>query len=337
MRKAKPNQPTRYWAGFDIAKKTFQAALWGHKEFSDMEVHGFLRQKEVVREALGRMKAEAPKGMPLGIVMEATGKFSEQVAVWLLELDPRLRVAIVNPAQTASFIKSLGFRNKTDDLDAKALARYGHERNPVAWEPPSPEMAVLRDLTRTRADLVAARTAMKNRLNDHERASSAASDALSKIIESLAGQVEALDEAIQGHLKAQPELGRQVRLYMTIQGIGIVTSTVVLAEMGDLHRFERSRKLAAFAGLSPKLKDSGTSVHGKPRMCKQGSARVRTALYMAASNAIQYNPDMKAFYERLCKQGKVPRAALGAVMRKLLVLMRAVLVAGEAWKPRLAA
>ena len=189
MRKAKPNQPTRYWAGFDIAKKTFQAALWGHKEFSDMEVHGFLRQKKVVREALGRMKAEAPKGMPLGIVMEATGKFSEQVAVWLLELDPRLRVAIVNPAQTASFIKSLGFRNKTDDLDAKALARYGHERNPVAWEPPSPEMAVLRDLTRTRADLVAARTAMKNRLNDHERASSAASDALSKIIESLAGQV----------------------------------------------------------------------------------------------------------------------------------------------------
>jgi transposase len=135
--------------------------------------------------------------------------------------------------------------------------------------------------------LVTARTAMKNRMNDHERVSKVASDALSNIIQTLAGQVEALDEAIQGHLKAHPELGRQVRLYMTIQGIGIVTSTVVLAEMGDLRRFERSRKLAAFAGVSPKLKDSGTSVHGKPRMCKQGSARVRTALYMAASNAIQ--------------------------------------------------
>lgn len=337
MSKAKLNQPAIYWAGFDIAKKTFQMALWGHEEFPDMEVVGFLRQKKAVLEALARLKAEAPKGMPMGIVMEATGKFAEQVAVWLLEVDPKLRVAIINPAQTARFIQSLGFRNKTDNLDAKALARYGRERNPVAWEPPSPEMQVLRDLTRTRADLVAARTAMKNRLNDHERASKTASDALRTIINTLTGQVEALDGAIENHLKVHTELGRQVRLYLTIQGIGIVTSTVVLAEMGDLRRFERSRKLAAFAGVSPKLKDSGTSVHGKPRMCKQGSARVRTALYMAASNAIQHNADMKAFYEHLCKQGKVPRAALGAIMRKLLVLMRAVLVAGEAWKPRLAA
>ena len=329
--------PTISWVGIDISKADFHMAFWGHEDFSKMEVLVFTRQRKFMKEVLAKLTEAAPAGMQLGIVMEATGKFSEEVATWLLKLDPKLRIAIVNPAQTSAFIKSLGFRNKTDGLDAKALARYGKDRNPVAWEPLSPERAVLRDLTRTRGDLVDARTAMKNRLNDHKRASRAAAKALETIIRSLDGQVEALEVAIEEHVKAHPELAHQVRLFRTIKGIGIVTSTVILAEIGDLHRFSRSRKLSAFAGVSPKLKDSGTSVHGKPRMCKQGNARIRVALYMAASNAIQHNPDMKAFYEQLRSKGKEPRSALGAIMRKLLVLMRAVLIAGEDWKPRLAA
>jgi transposase len=329
--------PTIYWVGIDISKADFHMAFWGHLDFSEMEVLVFKRQRKVMKQVLAKLAETAPKGMQLGIVMEATGKFSEEVATWLRKLDPKLRICIVNPAQTSAFIKSLGFRNKTDGLDAKALARYGEDRNPVGWEPLSPELAVLRDLTRTRGDLVGARTAMKNRLNDHKRASKTATKALETIIRSLEGQVEALEVAITEHVKAHPELAHQVRLFGSIKGVGIVTSTVVLAEIGDLHRFSRSRKLSAFAGLSPKLKDSGSSVHGKPRMCKQGSARIRVALYMAASNAIQYNPDMKAFYDHLRSKGKEPRAALGAIMRKLLVLMRAVLIADQDWKPRLAA
>lgn len=337
MRTNKSASPAIYWVGIDISKADFHLALWGHDDFSEMEVYVFKRQRKVMKQVLAKLTEAAPAGVPLGIVMEATGKFSEEGATWLLKLDPKLRICIVNPTQTSAFIKSLGFRNKTDGLDAKALARYGKDRNPVAWELLSPELAVLRDLTRTRGDLVAARTAMKNRLNDHKRASRTAAMALEAVIGSLDGQVEALEVAIEEHVETHPELARQVRIYRTIKGIGIVASTVILAEIGDLRRFSRSRKLTAFAGVSPKLKDSGTSVHGKPRMCKQGSARIRVALYMAASNAIQHNPDMKAFYDHLRSKGKEPRSALGAIMRKLLVLMRAVLIAGESWKPRLAA
>jgi len=337
MKTNKNVSPTIFWAGFDISKADFHSANWGHEEFPDMEVLVFKRQRKAMKQVLAKLTESAPAGMQLGIVMEATGKYAEEVATWLLKLDPKLRIAIVNPAQTSAFIKSLGFRNKTDGLDAKALARYGKERNPVAWEPLSPELAILRDLTRTRSDLVMARTAMKNRLNDHKRASQTAAKAMEKIIIALETQVEALEAAIEDHLNAYPGLAEPVRIFRTINGIGIVTSTVILAEIGDLHRFSRSRKLSAFAGLSPKLKTSGTSVHGKPRMCKQGGARIRAALYMSASNAIQHNPDMKATYDRLRGRGMEPRAALGAIMRKLLVLMRAVLIAGEAWKPRLVA
>lgn len=325
-----------FWAGIDVAKEFLKVGSWGHFEFSEMETSDFPRQAKAMKHLLAWLKARAPEGAPIGIVMEATGKYSEEVAAWLLKLDPALRVAIINPFRIHEFIKSLGFRNKTDSLDAKALARFGRDRNPVAWEPPTPELAVLRDLVRIRADLVRTRTAMKNRLSDHERSSKQAAGAMRKIINALTTQIEALDSAIKAHLKAHPDLEHQVKSHMSIIGVGIVTSTTVLAELGDLRRFDRSRQLTAFAGVSPRLKDSGKKI-GRPHMCKEGSARVRAELYMAASNAIQHNPDMKAYFEHLLKRGKKERSALGAVMRKLLVVMRAVLVAGTTWQPRIAA
>ncbi len=329
--------PTTYWAGFDLAKETLEVALWGHQEFPEMKVRTFPRKRKDMKAVLKWLRDQVPAGATLAVVMEATGTFAEEVGSWLLDLDPALRIAIVNPYQTSSFVKSLGFRNKTDDLDAKALARYGKERNPIAWEPPTPEMAILKDLVRIRGNLVEERTAMTLRLKDHKRASPTAAKALERIIRALQLQIKALDAEIVAHLKAHKVLGHQVKLCQTIVGIGIVTATTVLVELGDLRRFRRSRQLTAFAGVSPRKKQSGTSVNGKTRMCKQGSPRVRAELFMAASNAARFNPDLKATYQGLVKRGKEKRAALGAVMRKLLVLMRAVLIADREWKPMAAA
>jgi len=337
MKPKKQALPSLFWAGFDLAKETFQMAVWGHQDFQAMELGSSPRVRKAMPEVLAWLRDHAPKGMSLAVVMEATATFAEDVGSWLLDLDPTLRVAIVNPCQTSAFVKSLGFRNKTDDLDAKALAKYGQERNPVAWERPTPAMAILKDLVRTRADLVRARTAMSNRLKDHKRSAETATAALKKVIQNLANQIKALDKAIKAHLKAQTVMHHQVKRCQSIKGIGIVTATTVLAELGDLTRFPRSRMLTAFAGVSPRKKESGTSVHGKTRMCKQGSGRVRAELFMAASNAARFNPDMKATYQNLLKRGKEPREALGAIMRKLLVLMRAVLKADRDWVPRLSA
>jgi len=337
MKTKRQAEPTTNWAGIDLAKETFQMALWGHQDLPAMTVRSFPRKRKSMKAALDWLRSQAPTGVPLAVVMEATGTFAEEVGAWLLELDPALWVAIVNPFQTSSFVKSLGFRNKTDDLDAKALARYGKERNPVAWEPPTPEMAVLKDLVRIRGNLINERTAMTLRLKDHKRSSPTAAKALGKILQALKAQIKVLEVEIKAHLKAHEALGHQVKVCQTIIGVGIVTATTVLVELGDLRRYRRSRKLTAMAGVSPRKTQSGTSVHGKTRMCKQGSPRVRAELYMAASNAVRYNPDMKATYEGLLKRGKEKRAALGAVMRKLLVLMRAILIADRAWQSRTAA
>jgi transposase len=290
-----------------------------------------------MKSVLTWLKEMAPEGKRIAIVMEATATFAEDVAGWLLDLDPTLRISIVNPGQTSAFIRSLGFRNKTDDLDAKALAQYGQERQPVAWQRPSPEMKALKELVRTRADLVQSRTSMSLRLKDHERTAKLASEAMKKVIKSLGEQIKVLDLAIENHVGAHKELTHWVKRLTSIKGVAIVTATTILVELGDLRRFSSSRQLSAFAGMSPKQRQSGTSLNGKAHLCKMGSGRARAALYMAAGCAARFNPDLKATYEALQAKGKTKRSALGAVMRKLLVLMRAVLVADHDWVPMRAA
>lgn len=334
MNTKKPSNPSILWAGCDLAKASFDLAIWGHQSMPEMRVRHVRRRADEIPVVLDWLRQSAPEGARLGIVMEATGAFSEETARWFLTQDPDLIVAIVNPAQTCAFMRSLGLRNKTDLLDAKALALYGRDRCPVPWEPPTKEMVQLRDLVRTRAELIDAQTAMKLRLKDHERSSKTATAALEQVLVTLGVQIEILDAEIQVMIDGNEIWSAQSKHFRSVKGIGPVTVATVLAELGDLRRFLRSRQVTAFAGVSPRKKDSGTSVRGKARMCKQGSARVRAVLYMAASCAVRFNPDMKIFYERLVAQGKERRSALGAVMRKLLVVMRALVKSDKDYIPR---
>jgi transposase len=325
---------TMVWAGIDLAKATFQMALWGHEDIRSMRVASFKRNRQGCKKALAWLKTEAPEGASVAVVMEATGALAEETAGWLRSLEPTLHIAIVNPIQTSAFIRSLGLRNKTDDLDAKALAQYGAQRQPGNWVPMPPEFQVLRELTRTRTDLIAARTAMMLRLKDHKRMAKIVSQAMRAVMRTLETQIAKLDGAIQDHIEAHEALAAQAQIGQSIKGVGLVTAGTVLAEMGDLRRFPRSRQLTAFAGLSPRQHLSGTSVHGRSPMCKRGSGRVRAALFMAAVCAVRFNPDMAEVYNRLIERGKHKRVALGAVMRKLLVTMRALVIADKDWQPK---
>jgi transposase len=328
-----PSNP-RLWAGIDLAKATFQLALWGHEDLRSMRTASFPRNRLGCRKAVAWLRKENPEGRPIGIVMEATGAFAETTAGWLLALDPSLHISIMNPIQTSAFLRSLGLRNKTDDLDARALALYGAQRNPGAWIPLPPEIQVLREMTRTRTDLLSARTSMMLRLKDHKRVTKLVPQAMRAVIRTLDAQVEALDEGIKEHLETHEALEDQVRIMVSIKGVGLVTAVTVLSETGDLRRYPRSRQLTAFAGVTPRQNLSGTSVRGRSPMCKRGNGRIRAALYMSAVCAIRYNPDMTEVYERMVAKGKHKRVALGAVMRKLLVLMRALVVRDQTWKPR---
>lgn len=320
-----------FWVGLDVSKRTFEAAVhppWRPGfpvPFGDLKRRGFPRTRQGVAELavwLDGLKLEG--GMRA--VMEATGMYSVELAAWMVTERPALAPAIADPRAVSHFIRSLNLRNKTDRSDAAALARFGAERAPEPWQPPAPEYARLREMSRQRTFLMDALVAARNRLEElgdcppvvklHRRLIAQQEKALAQ-----------LEDLMRRHVQDHPSLLEAVKRLDTIPGVAFITAATILGELGDLTRFHKSRSLSAFAGTSPRQVQSGESVKGKTRMCKQGSPRARQALYMASLAAVRKGEnDLERCYSALVAKGKPKMAALGAVMRKMLVLMRALLV-----------
>jgi transposase len=330
-----------HWVGIDVSKATFDACLLSVDDqeqgapLRDLPTLAFRRTRDGVCKFLAwrnHQVAEAQSDVPTRVVMEATGKYSHELAMWLVEEEPALDPAIVNPQPVAHFIESLPLRNITDDLCARALALYGAQRRPAGYEPPSPEEAQVRELSRYRQSLVETKTAMRNQAGEGaqskfvEKMQAKRLGLLDKDIVRVEAEMRAIVQRIDG-------FRQDVELLQTIHGVGFLTAVIVRAELGDLRRFERARQLAAFAGLSPRESRSGTSVHRRTRMSKAGNARVRAVLYMAVCAGISRPHPMQAAHHRFQANGKRPMESIGALMRKLLVLMRAILISGQSYDP----
>ena len=145
-----------------------------------------------------------------------------------------------------------------------------------------------------------------------------------------------VEKEIRQHFDDHPDLKTKTGSPNLDPGIGETTAGSLLAEIPHLNRFESAKAVAAYAGLSPRQRRSGTSVHGRPRLCKTGNSRIRKALYMPAIVALRFNPVLKIFADRLAALGKHKRLIIGAVMRKLLVLSYGVLRSGKRFDPNYA-
>lgn len=326
------------WAGLDVAKDTFDAA-WAAPvigcsvvELRHLPARTFARTPQGVNDFLQWSAAviPAPQENPR-VIMEATGAYSTQLAAWLTQARPELRPAIANPKRTADFIQSLGLRNKTDRLDARALALYGFDRRPAPYEPPRPERAELRGLLRYRDALVAERVAENNRAKETGQPT-AVQKLQKRRLTQLDRDIEKLEHKSRELMRKHPALTRDMELLETIYGVGFLTAAIVLAELGDLRRFPQARQLTAFAGLSPRIVQSGKTRRGT-HLCKQGNGRVRQALYMAAVAATRGDTQLAHDYHAMVQAGKPRMIALGALMRKLLCVMRAVLVYETPYQP----
>jgi transposase len=333
------------WSGCDVAKATFDAGLWlplpegQSRPLRDIPVRTFPRTREGVREFLAWADGLiAPADLLDGstwtfhAILEHTGRYSEELVVWLLAERPATRWTLLNPQQAAHFARSLAPRAKTDKTDARALTLYGLERRPVCDERISPERAELRDLSRYRTALVEMRTAEKNRAGE-SNASPLVRQLQQKHIAQLDREIERIEAKMHQLIRKLPDLHPDAELIDSIYGVGFVTAIAVVAELGDLRRFRRARQISAFVGLCPRTVRSGSSVHPKTRMSKAGEPRLRALLYMCATSAIVHNPHMKQVHDRLTAAGKTHMSALGAVMRKLLVLMRALVISGQRYQP----
>ena len=253
----------------------------------------------------------------LHFIMEATGVYHEALAEFLFEAG--CQVSIANPFQVKKFSESHGFRTKNDRHDGLVLALFGHERQLPAWTPPPPEVRYLKALL---SRLTALETDLRRELNRLEKAQVGRAPA--QVMTSLENSISFLKEEknrllkeIDTHLDNHPKLKEERDLLLSIPGVGDKLATQLLALFASKN-FSRAPEAAAFLGLVPVEKQSGTSVLGRPRLSKAGDSRLRKALYMPAIVATKCNPDIQALYQRLLKAGKTKMSALGAAMRKLV-------------------
>jgi transposase len=271
---------------------------------------------------------------PVHAVMEGTGIYHEQAALALH--DAGVIVSIANPAQVKDFGKGLAVRTKNDGVDSWVLARYGELLKPAAWSPPSLEARKLQALLSRREALATDLQRERNRLEKADATDTPAPvrESIHDGITFLTHQLEKLQREIDDHIDQNPDMKRDFKLLESIPAVGQQTASKMLSLM-HVHRFERAEQLAAYLGLVPIERQSGSSVRGRPRLSKAGPSHVRATLYMAAVVATRYNPHIKATYERLLARGKSKMSALGAAMRKLAHLCFGVIKTQTPYQPGL--
>lgn len=330
-----------HWVGADVAKQTFDAALvrpgqhYPSTPLREVPVATFARSIDGVSEFLSWLAGQVrgvSSAVPARMVMEATGSYSVELAGWINEQCPALAPAIANPRQTSAYLDSMQLRNKTDRVEARALAFYGAERRPAPYETLSPEWLELRALSRHRDTLVDEKVREQNRSQEPFTSKLLAS-LRKRHLAQLKRDIAKIEARVKDVIETTPSLNQDMELLRSIPGVAFITSTVVLAELGDLRRFSRARQATAFAGLTPRRTQSGTSVNAPAVLCKRGNPRIRHALYMAAMVAIRLRGPLKDFYDRLTAKAMNGKAALCAVMRKMLTMMRAILIHRTPYNP----
>jgi len=256
------------------------------------------------------------------VCIEATGRYGEKVAYHLHEQGHP--VSIVNPARIKAYGDSQLKRNKTDRQDAKLIAHFCATQNPSLWTPPSRQVQEAQALSRRLESLKQDRTRELNRKQSMLTSKAVLAD-IDVHIAFLNQQIQSIQNQIDELINSDPQLRLKRELLTSIPGIGKITATHFIAEVPHVEQFESASQLAAYAGLTPRVHQSGSSIHRPGRLVKTGNIRFRTAFYMPALAAMRSNSIVKALVKRLEERGKSPMTIVGAVMRKLVHLAFGVL------------
>ena len=310
-----------YQLGIDISKAKFDAALLIDGKYKskvcDNNIDGFNALIQWLEPHDHRV---------IHVCMEGTGRLWEPLAEFLYARN--FVVSVSNPAKIKGFAQSELRRSKTDEIDAKIIARFCRAHDPAPWVAPAAEIKAIRDRHRYIDAL------KDQRIQENNRLKSGVLDPLVEAaihvhIEFLKTQIKALEKDLLTFIKAHPAVQRDFELLTSIISIGHNTAVAFLGELSAAEHFTSGRELEVFCGLAPRLLESGSSVRTRSKISKVGNSRIRRALYMPAVCAIRCNPVIREFALRLKLAGKPGKVIVCAVMRKLLRLMFAVLKSGK--------
>jgi transposase len=298
-----------HFVGIDVAKDRLDVHLR-----PSGETFAVARDGEGLAQLVGRLQTLAPQL----VVMEATGGYETIVASAVVAA--RLPLAVVNPRQIRDFARATGKLAKTDRIEAAAIAHFAEAVRP-------PVRPIADAQTRALGELV---TRRRERNRRRRVTQSRVLRAIDRHLELLQTELSELEQDIDGAIRKSPAWQADADLLASVPGVGKATLRTLIAELPELGRLDR-RKIAALVGVAPINRDSGT-MRGR-RTIAGGRPTVRTALFMAALVASRANPIIAPYYVKLRAAGKTGKQALTACMRKLIVILNAILRDRKPWQP----
>lgn len=260
------------------------------------------------------------KGYQARVVLEATGVYSLDLALALHRAN-RAEVRVANPRTIGQFSGAYMRRSKTDALDANIIVEFAMRMKFEAWKPPEPHPFDLRAISRRVEGVIKMATQEKNRWHaatSFDEMSDIVRNDIEVNIRHLERRINRLREQARELVAEHPDLERAFAHITSVKGIATSAGIQMIAELSVLPEDMDVRQWVAHAGLDPRVFQSGTSVNKPARISRQGNVHIRRALFMPALVSVQYEPHVKAFYQKLLGRGKTKMQANVAVMRKLL-------------------
>lgn len=319
--------------GIDVSKDTLEVCF-GHKTSSESMNYSpprcYKNTCEGFESLLSRARKHFDQDSSVWFVMEATGVYYEQLAYFLHQAKENVCVLVASRA--AHYAKSLPIKSKTDAIDARILTRYGLERPPEQWKPACQRLRKIKTLIREREQLQKQHTQLMNRLHAARQAWGYPKNTLERLCDHASRidqYIEQIKTEIDNLWQTNKQLAEPVTRIAGIKGIGKQTVLDIIAETNGFALITNRNQLASYSGLDVVLAESGNR-KGATKISKHGNAHIRKALYMPAISAIQHNPALKLFYERLvAKHPNQKMIAVTAVMRKLLLLIYSLWKTGK--------
>ena len=319
------DEKSRIWCGIDVSKNDMAVALDLSPSLAirKLPVKKFRRTLDGLHDMLAW--CEANKAHDIHVLMEATGVYSRELQQWLQLHFPAIPVTVANPRIVKHFIESQHLGNKTDELDAMAIARMGSVQKPEATPLPAPEYLQLQELIRSRNDLVVKKESLEVSRAAMQDENSIASKAMLTVIKVMEKSIAEISQAIFD-LKARiPEIRKNVDLMCTMPGIGTISACTILAELGPFSPDYARNEFSGYTGLQPVQRQSGTSVKGS-HLSKNGSPLLRKVLYLCSMHAVAKIPALHSLHARLLAKGKKPLTARCACMRRMLLILRSMVL-----------
>ena len=302
--------------GIDISKDVFDCygSIQGHLQFKNSALGFKMFLRKVTKDTL--------------VVMEATGYYHYRLAQYLFKNG--MDVSVVNPLSVKRFIQMKLAKVKTDKSDAKAICEYGCTQEVPLYTALTDVQSECLQLFRLMDSFLKKRTATKNKIHGEQVLGIPSS----WVYRSLKRDKKHLDKEIQG-IEAtllslvKQDQQQQLTLLQSIPGIGLKTALFLIVVTNGFSKFETSSQLCSYVGITPTIRESGSSVRGRSRISKVGNRKLRNLLFLCSFTACKHNNGCSAVYERIVNKGKSKKLALIAVSNKLIKQCFAIAKSGH--------